>query len=123
MFGAPREVGGRFNCARNELITLRDASQKVGGDFWCSDNKLKTLAGLPVLNDENKIHCDYSLVKRYNLGIFAIKYKDLVASQTYQNDVKIEKLRHLDREGRQEAQVKRNAGFAAFKKLKAEERE
>ena len=42
-----KKVGGYFDCASNQLTTLKGAPEIVGGDFICSDNKLTSLEGAP----------------------------------------------------------------------------
>ncbi len=38
--GSPEEVGGDFTCSTNRLTSLIGAPKKVGGDFYCSENKI-----------------------------------------------------------------------------------
>jgi hypothetical protein len=45
--GAPKEVGGYFDCSFNKLTSLEGAPEKVGGKFDCSRNVLTSLAGAP----------------------------------------------------------------------------
>jgi hypothetical protein len=45
--GAPKKVGGDFNCTNNKLTSLVGAPQEVGGDFCCYYNKLTSLEGAP----------------------------------------------------------------------------
>jgi len=35
------EVGGKFDCAYNQLKTLDGSPQKVDGSYSCSNNKVK----------------------------------------------------------------------------------
>jgi hypothetical protein len=46
-------VTGNFNCARNELTTLKGAPQTVGGSFKCFRNQLTTLEGAPQTVEGN----------------------------------------------------------------------
>jgi hypothetical protein len=45
--GAPTSVGGDFDCRKNQLTSLVGAPKSVGGDFYCSDTQLKSLEGAP----------------------------------------------------------------------------
>ena len=45
--GAPEKVGGNFDCSYNQLTTLEDAPKPVVGSFYCNDNALTTLKGAP----------------------------------------------------------------------------
>ena len=60
--GAPREVGGSFNCSDcNSLISLKGAPEKVGGHFDCSYcTSLKSLNGAPkeIGGDFSCNNCD-----------------------------------------------------------------
>ena len=47
LVGAPKSVGGDFDCYDNQLITLDGASRSVGGDFYCSGNHLTSPQGAP----------------------------------------------------------------------------
>ena len=37
----PQNIGGLFNCAYNQLISLEGCPENVGGDFQCSGNKIE----------------------------------------------------------------------------------
>jgi hypothetical protein len=50
-------------------------------------------------------------------------YKDLIASAKYQSELSAYKIRQKKHEENKTAQAKFKAGFAAFKKKQAEERE
>ena len=39
--GAPKEVGGNFDCSDNKLTSLEGCPKEVGGDFYCDNNKGK----------------------------------------------------------------------------------
>ena len=41
------EVGGRFNCQNNRLVSLKGCPHKVG-DFYCYNNSLVSLHGCPA---------------------------------------------------------------------------
>jgi hypothetical protein len=45
--GAPQSVGGNFICSDNQLISLAGSPNEVGGSFDCANNKLTSLAGSP----------------------------------------------------------------------------
>jgi hypothetical protein len=45
--GAPQEVGGHFNCLQNALTSLKEAPKRIKGIFNCGYNSLKTLEGAP----------------------------------------------------------------------------
>ena len=47
--GAPREVGGFFDCSgnRSNSLQLQGAPREVGGDFYCRGNNLTSLRGSP----------------------------------------------------------------------------
>ena len=45
--GAPKEVGGDFDCHHNQLTSLEGAPEEVGGHFDCQDNQLINLKGAP----------------------------------------------------------------------------
>jgi hypothetical protein len=45
--GAPKEVGGDFDCRNNQLTTLEGAPKEVGGNFYCTNNQLTSLEGSP----------------------------------------------------------------------------
>jgi hypothetical protein len=47
LIGAPKEVGGNFDCSHNKLTSLEGASIEVGGNFHCSYNRLTNLEGAP----------------------------------------------------------------------------
>ena len=44
---APKHVGGDFNCDHNQLTSLTGAPEKVGGYFNCNKNQLTNLTGAP----------------------------------------------------------------------------
>lgn len=45
--GCPKEVGGWFNCSRNQLVNLIGGPLKVGLGVICYDNQLISLEGAP----------------------------------------------------------------------------
>ena len=45
--GAPKSVGGYFNCSDNQLTSLEGVPKSVGGNFYCSSNQLTSLEGAP----------------------------------------------------------------------------
>jgi hypothetical protein len=47
LVGAPEEVGGYFACSYNELTSLEGGPKKVGGTYICAYNDLKDLKGSP----------------------------------------------------------------------------
>ena len=129
--GGPKEVGEGYYCVKNRLTSLKGAPKKIGENFGCGDNpELTSLVGIPEMPEKDRIYCDDALAKRYDCFKFrdgSIWYKDMVESTAYQNELKIEELRRKKHEDRvkkdTEAKAKRDAGFAAFKKMKSEERE
>jgi hypothetical protein len=64
-------VGGDFNCARNNLESLKGCPSEVGGAFICYGNNLKTLKGAPIevgrdflcINNAFKDEPDFSHIK------------------------------------------------------------
>ncbi len=151
--GAPREVGGDFMCQNNELTSLQGAPQAVGGEFGCHNNHLTSLQGAPKeiggdfcfkgnddlsslfglskMPKDKEIYCDDALEEKYdcpksqNNGIY---YKDLLKSSAYQSEISINRfLAKINNRNKAEKDNKRRqklkAGFAAFRKKQAEERE
>ena len=57
--GAPKEVGGDFNCYNNQLTSLEGAPEEVGGHFDCQDNQLTSLEGAPRQVGGN-FYCSYN---------------------------------------------------------------
>ena len=45
--GAPTSVSGNFYCHNNQLTSLVGSPKSVGGNFTCSDTQLKSLEGAP----------------------------------------------------------------------------
>jgi len=45
--GAPKAVGGDFDCSENYLTSLKGAPKTVRGGFYCTSNKLTSLKGAP----------------------------------------------------------------------------
>ncbi len=125
--GAPREVGKGFYCNFNNLTTLHGAPQKIGGEFRCRNNDdLSSLVGLPKMPEDEKIYCDKTLAEKYNcpkLKHNGIYYHDLIESVKYQSELSALKIRQKKHEENKVAQDKFKAGYAAFKKKQAEERE
>jgi hypothetical protein len=63
--GAPKEVGGNFNCSNNNNLTsLEGAPKEVGGDFSCYNNNLTSLEGAPK---EVGVYFDCSMNKLSSL--------------------------------------------------------
>ena len=63
--GAPKEVGGKFDCCWNGITSLKGAPKKVGMSFYCLENKLENLKYKPQKIGE-KIYSDIdaNIVKR-----------------------------------------------------------
>ena len=125
-------VEGCFECQRNRLISLKGAPQKVGGEFNCSHNPwLESLYGISAIPVGGKIYCNDELGEKYGFSDSQSKgfvYEDLIKSQVYKNEVLIDDIirkkhtkEHEDVKTQNHTQFK--AGYAAFKKKQAEERE
>ncbi len=132
MDGAPQVIGGDFNCDYNKLSSLKGAPQKVGGEFNCSHNPwLESLYGISAIPVGGKIYCNDELGEKYGFSDSQSKgfvYEDLIKSQVYKNEVLIDDIirkkhtkEHEDIKTQNHTQFK--AGYAAFKKKQAEERE
>ncbi|MBR1825400.1 MAG: hypothetical protein IJ770_02325 [Alphaproteobacteria bacterium] len=103
--GAPQEVGGDFYCYVNKLMTLEGAPKEIGGCFSCVANQeLKSLFKIPKMNEDEKLYCDSELAKKYDLPDVECAISNLYASQVYQNEVAIDKLRRQKGQERAKAQ-------------------
>jgi hypothetical protein len=91
------------------------------------------LFGLPQMQEDKEINCDYDLVDRYNCpktadgtGGYYIKYKDLIESTKYQSELSLHKILQKKHEERAQNDAARKeklkAGFEAFMKMQTEER-
>lgn len=56
------EIIGSFDCAYNDLATLKNCPYKIGGSFKCEYNKLTSLEGCPKYIEED-FDCRYNLVE------------------------------------------------------------
>ncbi|WP_155638613.1 hypothetical protein [Burkholderia cepacia] len=54
--GAPKYVGGNFNCSENEIVNLIGAPKHVEGHFVCVSCSLETLNGLGEVKGKLDIH-------------------------------------------------------------------
>ncbi len=125
--GAPQKVGGYFWCQHNQLTTLEGAPQEVGGDFCCYGDSLSSLFGISKVGGE--IKGSYLLIKEYDCRKspdYGIYYADLVASAKYQSELSANKIRQKHEKWVKkdaDTKAKHRAGYAAFKKKQAKERE
>jgi hypothetical protein len=83
--GGPKEVGGDFYCANNQLTTLEGGPKEVGGGFHCDNNQLTTLKAKPkkgtfvsylkrgYLFADNILSKIIKVTKKDNYDIFYIK--------------------------------------------------
>jgi hypothetical protein len=55
----PDEIKGTFNCASNQLTSLKGVPQKVHGEFDCANNQLTTLKDAPTYIKKN-FDCSYN---------------------------------------------------------------
>ncbi len=133
--GAPQKVGRGFDCQVNQLTSLEGAPQEVGEYFNCEDNKLTSLLHIPLMKYEEVVRCDAKVAKQYGFSKGKFTAEALYESTQYLseagNKTKIEILKQKIADGkkltRSEEQVleqaKHRAGYAAFKKRMAKERE
>ncbi len=130
--GAVTEIEGDFWCQNNRLTELKASSVKIGGDFICDSEELESFLGLPVMNEHAKIYCSNKICAKYGFpskgADFGIEYGDLTDSTEYNKELALHRISDKKRDGerdKNEADMleKRRAGFAAFKKKLAEERE
>jgi hypothetical protein len=123
-------VNGNFDCSCNNLTSLKGAPQKVGGKFDCGHNIfLESLYGISEMAEDGKIHCSGELNERYGfIEGKVIRYKELLESSTYKTEARIHEIlskRHTkeNEAAKEQRQTQIKAGYAAFKKMKTEERE
>jgi hypothetical protein len=99
----------------------------VYGDFKCYKNEeLQSLFGMPVMDQDKNICCDNALGEKYGIADAEEKgfgYKELIATPLFQSELAKSRIRRQKQQEKQDIQAKRNAGYAAFKKRQAEERE
>ena len=126
--GAPQEVEGYFNCENNDFTSLEGAPQKIGGDFACRWTETESLLGLPKMKDKFKVYFNGGIMDKYGFpeAFNGVEYQNLLDSSAYQSELAMYRISQKKNSGnsaeqKEQAQAKRKAGYAAFKKRMAKE--